>query len=135
VDAATVSKTRKTWFSSRSPLFFQFFSSRISSIDGHEFATLAGPNPRSKDKAPALTDCSTPQQIARIPADVRAKRHLSFSLPQLFIFFFFESFARIREAKNREIRGFSLSKKNPFDFFLVSSRFFFVLFPSSTFLS
>lgn len=35
-------------------------------------------DPRSKDKAPALTDCSTPQRYDRVPIDVDARNVLAF---------------------------------------------------------
>lgn len=41
-------------------------------------ATGFGQCPRSKDKAPALTDCSTPQRYERVPIEVDARNVLAF---------------------------------------------------------
>lgn len=41
-------------------------------------ATTSGQCPRSKDKAPALTDCSTPQRYERVPIEVDARNVLAF---------------------------------------------------------
>lgn len=41
-------------------------------------ATISGQCPRSKDKAPALTDCSTPQRYERVPIEVDARNVLAF---------------------------------------------------------
>lgn len=40
--------------------------------------TISGQCPRSKDKAPALTDCSTPQRYERVPIEVDARNVLAF---------------------------------------------------------
>lgn len=41
-------------------------------------AMTSGQCPRSKDKAPALTDCSTPQRYERVPIEVDARNVLAF---------------------------------------------------------
>lgn len=61
-------------------LDFSFFSTKSYEIEDFAMATretndvarsstTSGQGPRSKDKAPALTDCSTPQRYDRVPIE------------------------------------------------------------------
>ena len=79
---------------------FFVFSGRSTALDDialrNEFITEAGLNPRSKDKAPALTDCSTPQQIAWISVDAQSKTSPIFKNKNKNSFLFSSSNSRVR---------------------------------------
>lgn len=118
-------------------LFFAWICFDFWIYQWYKFASIAGLNPRSKDKAPALTDCSTPQQIHQSDSWSRPSQSSSLSIFRLFRHFFFSSFKSSRlVAREQRHRNQVGTRIRPLEISSISLALFlivlFLIFPLSS---